>query len=69
MRTSKGRAFSIPDNASIQEVELPTIVRNALERAGLRTVGDVRMAPDAVILRTRRLAKGRLKLVRDVLDR
>ena len=57
----------LPDNASIDDSGLPTIVKNALLAAGLKTVGQVRETPDAVILRQRRIAKGRLRLVRNVL--
>jgi hypothetical protein len=57
----------LPDDASIDDSGLPTIVKNALLAAGLKTVGQVRETPDKVILRQRRIAKGRLRLVRNIL--
>jgi hypothetical protein len=40
----------LPDESSIANVELPPKVQQALIAAGLRTVGEVREAPDATIL-------------------
>jgi hypothetical protein len=41
----------LPDDMSIANVELPPKLQQALTAAGLRTVGDVREAPDTKILR------------------
>jgi hypothetical protein len=40
----------LPDDMSIANVELPPKLQQALTAAGLRTVGDVREAPDTKIL-------------------
>jgi hypothetical protein len=40
----------LPDGTLISRVDLPTRVLNALTAAGLRTVGEVRQASDAMLL-------------------
>jgi DNA-directed RNA polymerase alpha subunit len=57
----------LPDDTSITDVELPRKVREALATAGLRTVGDVREAPDASILRIQDLGESSLALLRTTL--
>jgi DNA-directed RNA polymerase alpha subunit len=57
----------LPDDMSIANVELPPKVREALTAAGLRTVGDVREAPDAKILRILNLGENWLALLRKIL--
>jgi hypothetical protein len=57
----------LPDDMSIANVELPPKVREALTAAGLRTVGDVREAPDAKILRILDLGENWLALLRKIL--
>jgi DNA-directed RNA polymerase alpha subunit len=54
----------LPDDMPIADVELPPKMREALATAGLRTVGDVREAPDARILRIRDLGESSLALLR-----
>lgn len=54
----------LPDDMPIADVELPPKMREALATAGLRTVGDVREAPDASILRIRDLGESSLALLR-----
>jgi DNA-directed RNA polymerase alpha subunit len=49
----------LPDDMSIANVELPSKVKQALTAAGLRTVGDVREAPDTKILRIQNLGRVR----------
>jgi hypothetical protein len=58
----------LPDDMSIANVELPPKVREALTAAGLRTVGDVREAPDAKILRILDLGENWLALLRKILE-
>ena len=57
----------LPDDMSIANVELPLKVREALTAAGLRTVGDVREAPDAKVLRIPDLGENWLALLRKIL--
>ena len=57
----------LPDDTSIANVELPPKVRQALTAAGLRTVGDVREAPDTKILQIQDLGESSLALLRKTL--
>jgi hypothetical protein len=57
----------LPDESSIANVELPPKVQQALIAAGLRTVGEVREAPDATILQIQDLDETSLVLLRKTL--
>jgi hypothetical protein len=57
----------LPDESSIANVELPPKVQQALIGAGLRTVGDVREASDAIILQIHDLGESSLALLRKTL--
>ena len=57
----------LPDDVLIRDVELPSKVRDALTAAGLRTVGEVRDAPDNTILRIQDLSESSLALLRKTL--
>jgi hypothetical protein len=57
----------LPDDMPITNVELPPKVRQALTAAGLRTVGDVREAPDAGILQIQDICESSLALLRKTL--
>jgi hypothetical protein len=57
----------LPDDMSIANVELPPKLQQALAAAGLRTVGDVREAPDAKILGIQDLGESSLALLRKTL--
>jgi DNA-directed RNA polymerase alpha subunit len=46
----------LPDNIQIDRVQLPTRIRNALNAAGLRTVGEVREASDEGLLSLQNMA-------------
>jgi DNA-directed RNA polymerase alpha subunit len=54
----------LPDDMSIANVELPPKVQQALIAAGLRTVGDVREAPDTKILEIQDLGENSLAHLR-----
>ncbi len=41
---------ALADGTLIQNVRLPARIRQAIEHAGLRTVGEVRRTPDAELL-------------------
>jgi hypothetical protein len=51
---------SLPDDTLIDMTRLPTIVRNALNTAGLETVGDIRATSDGELRRMRRIGVGTL---------
>jgi hypothetical protein len=57
----------LSDDVPIADVELPPKVREALAAAGLRTVGDIRDAPDNKILRIQDLSESSLALLRKTL--
>ena len=57
-------APELPDDIPIANVELPPKVKEALSAAGLKTVGEVREAPDALILRLPDLGESALGLLR-----
>ena len=40
----------LPDDTPIENVQMPTRIRNALAAAGLKTVGDVRKTSDETLL-------------------
>ena len=57
----------LPDDTLIEMVRLPTIVRNALISAGLKTIGDIRTTTDRELLGMRRLGKGTVTSLRRTL--
>jgi DNA-directed RNA polymerase alpha subunit len=57
----------LPDNIQIDRVQLPTRIRNALNAAGLRTVGEVREASDEGLLSLQNMGVGSVKCLRDAL--
>jgi DNA-directed RNA polymerase alpha subunit len=48
----------LPDDTPLDSVELPTRIRNVLAAEGLKTVGDIREASDAMLLSLQDLGKG-----------
>ena len=58
---------SLPDATSLNDVRIPTRTRNALLRAGLHTVGDVRSSADKDLLRRRYIAKQSVEYLRRTL--
>ena len=57
----------LPDDMPVVSLELPRKVRQALTAAGFRTVGRIREAPDAEILRIQDLGESSLALLRKTL--
>src|SRR5882757_3280522 len=51
-------APELRDDTAIENVRFSTRVRNALITAGLKTVGDIREASDAMLLSLQNLGKG-----------
>jgi hypothetical protein len=48
----------LPDDIPIDQVEFPTRIRNALNAAGLKTVGEVRESSDETLLSLPDLGQG-----------
>jgi DNA-directed RNA polymerase alpha subunit len=59
----------LPDDASIDQVRLPPRIKRALLAAGLKSVGDVRKASDAMLLSIQNLGKSSVKCLRNKLGR
>ena len=57
----------IPDYVRIDGLAMPTRMKNALIRAGLSTVGDVRKAEDSYIVLRRHIGRRSLAYIRKVL--
>jgi DNA-directed RNA polymerase alpha subunit len=57
----------LPDNTPITDVEFPARIRNMLAAAGLKTVGEVREAPDEVLLSFQDIGKASVTLLRETL--
>jgi DNA-directed RNA polymerase alpha subunit len=57
----------LPDDTPLDSVELPTRIRNVLAAEGLKTVGDIREASDAMLLSLQDLGKGSVAHLRETL--
>ena len=60
-------APELPDDTPIENVRFSTRVRNALTTAGLKTVGEIREASDAMLLSLQDLGKGSVVHLRETL--
>jgi DNA-directed RNA polymerase alpha subunit len=60
-------APELPDDTPIENVRFSTRIRNALEAAGLKTVGEVRETPDATLLTFQDLGPGSVAHLRETL--
>ena len=60
-------APELPDDTPIENVRFSTRVRNALTTAGLKTVGEIREASDAMLLSLQGLGKGSVAHLRETL--
>jgi DNA-directed RNA polymerase alpha subunit len=60
-------APELPDDTPIENVRLSTRVRNALTTAGVKTVGEIREASDAMLLSLQDLGKGSVAHLRETL--
>ena len=60
-------APELPDDTPIENVRFSTRVRNALITAGLKTVGEIREASDAMLLSLQDLGKGSVADLRETL--
>lgn len=57
----------LPDETRISQVDFPTRILNALAAAGLGTVGEVREAPDEMLLSLPDLGPGSVSHLRETL--
>jgi DNA-directed RNA polymerase alpha subunit len=57
----------LPDDTPIERVRFPTRIRNVLDVAGLRTVGDVREILDDTLLSFQDIEKGSVAYLRETL--
>ncbi len=60
-------APELPDDTPIKNVRFSTRVRNALTSAGLKTIGEIREASDAMLLSLEDLGKGSVAHLRETL--
>ena len=60
-------ALELPDDTPIENVRFSTRIRNALVTAGLKTVGEIREASDAMLLSLQDLGKGSVAHLRETL--
>jgi DNA-directed RNA polymerase alpha subunit len=57
----------LPDDTPIERVRLPARIRNGLDIAGLKTVGNVREIPDDTLLSLQDFGRGSVVLLRETL--
>jgi DNA-directed RNA polymerase alpha subunit len=57
----------LPDDTPIENVRFSTRIRNALNAAGIKTVGEVREASDATLLSLQDLGPGSVAHLRETL--
>jgi DNA-directed RNA polymerase alpha subunit len=57
----------LPDNTPIEHVRLATRIRNALDAAGIKTVGEVRETSDQTLLSMQDLGKTSVSNLRETL--
>src|SRR6476661_10782077 len=60
-------APELPDDTPIENVRFSTRVRNALTTSGVKTVGEIREASDAMLLSLQDLGKGSVAHLRETL--
>jgi DNA-directed RNA polymerase alpha subunit len=59
----------LPDDTLVEMVRIPTRIRNALQFAGLKTIGEVRDTPDATFASFPNLGPGSIKWLRERVGR
>jgi DNA-directed RNA polymerase alpha subunit len=57
----------IADDMPVEHIRFSTRIRKALEGAGIKTVGEVREAPDAMLLSLQNLGQGSVAHLRKTL--
>ena len=59
--------MGLPDDTPLERVQLSSRIQNALKIEGLRTIGEVRAAPDVLLLSFRNLSWCSLRQLRETL--
>jgi hypothetical protein len=62
-------AHNLPDDTLIEKVRFPTVLRNALISAGIKTIGDIRATSDVELGRMRWIGKESLAYLRRTLGK
>ena len=57
----------LPDDTPTETINLPTRIRNVLNAAGLRTVGEIRETSDEILLSLPDLGRGSVTYLRETL--
>ena len=60
-------APELPDDTLVEKVHFSTRIRNALTACGLKTIGEIREAPDATLLGLQDLGKASVTQLRETL--
>jgi DNA-directed RNA polymerase alpha subunit len=60
-------APELPDDTPTDTIKLPTRIRNVLNAAGLKTVGDIRESTDETLLSLPDLGRGSVAYLRETL--
>jgi DNA-directed RNA polymerase alpha subunit len=58
---------ALPDDTPLERVQLSSRIQNAMKIAGLRTVGEVRVAPDRMLLSFQNLGPCSVRQLRETL--
>jgi DNA-directed RNA polymerase alpha subunit len=62
-------ALGLPDETPIDNVRFSTRITNALNAAGVKTIGEIRQAPDATLLSFQDLGSSSIARLRETLGR
>jgi len=62
-------APELPDLTPVERVRFPTRIRNVLNAAGMKTIGDIREASDGTLLSLPDLGPGSVAFLREKLGR
>jgi DNA-directed RNA polymerase alpha subunit len=57
----------LPDDTPVEDVRFSTRIRNALNTAGFKTIGQVREAPDGMLLSLRDIGSTSVAYLRETL--
>ena len=57
----------LPDDTEINQIQLPTRIRTVLNKAGFKTIGEIRQSSDANLLRLRHSGPALIAFLRKAL--
>jgi DNA-directed RNA polymerase alpha subunit len=60
-------APDLPDDTEINQIQLPTRIRTVLNKAGFKTIGEIRQSSDANLLRLRHSGPALIAFLRKAL--